>query len=951
MTTVAGLSAFGLRDCTVFSDDRHLKRGFQLAQVLLPENSFERLQTGERAEQGRVHTGLHWPLEARIAAGQPLRRVPVSCAWKALVDAGDRMGRWHIGNGVSFPLSKILATYINDVLLQPLAGESDIRPVLAIPNHLDELGQENLLNEMRLQGFRKAMLIWRPVAIALSWLEKVQNDFVPKRMHPDDHIHIIYLGSDAIELTTLRLRSIKHNGLHYIVPLRDRPADARLETGLDWVAKLIESVYPSLDAGEFWQLYSVFSDFWESAAGIERGGNSPLKPWSSAGKWSLWKMPVGAFPAFLNIATGHSESLRQLLSSSCESFTFAKKDSPETIKDFLNKKLDHMARSFPSGALKGLIISGPLAQPGVPVWLSESMHKFKPLGLDYSGDPSTASIHRPWICPQCTNPVAEGAMIFGNRIAKGIPAYLDTMPQVNILAQENARYLWVPLLNAQEVLGGQEHYDTIRGRFMLGKDMKKLDVYLYKGSNEEADRTMKEVSEAIVQPSEAISPCMARLVRYAVRELGSYERVQANSFFKGNGLLAHYGNAFAKSIYLDHSAKQGPLSTSILLEKTAFRLSRVHFPSSPSENVVLDIDVRMRPASGLAKVEILPQKSEFLHGRRVRLDYGKMRTPEKLPIYNRGWPRLQEIVVDPEDENLCNQESFIERFEALSPADPGYNAAVDRLRDYIIRRSLQKVFFGTVYYLQSIDQNGAACSVKGNLLVARISDKLGKDFKYFFNKQMTSSMNKVFTRAAWLYFSTPAVIVDYISDLLQRDLAGREWRWAADAAGRCFREVGQFNHLFRSIALRITQHSGVEAFPIEAARGIWRVLMLRPDGQEGLNRQLANVFAKATLNRLLMQQDMQNFNNLYFQLIRLLLYLLRIRKSDPSCFDPNDKNSIKVFEKSIESMERAKRYFHNRDNTKATKVSLIADGFNKYLNYEGSEDLLTLLGEAAGGLE
>ena len=214
MIDVTGVSAFGLKDCVYASGIPCYERQFQVSQALLPKSASGRIRTGMRAEKDRTHTGLHWPIEAQISLGEPVRRVPIPCVWRALVEAGDRPARWRIGNGVSFPIAKIIATHAADLIKDASDNFTETPIVLSIPNHLDEFGQENLLSELSARGVGNAMLLWRPVAAALSWLEKVQDNFIPKRMHPDDHIHIIYLGADCIEFTTLRLRPILHKGLY-----------------------------------------------------------------------------------------------------------------------------------------------------------------------------------------------------------------------------------------------------------------------------------------------------------------------------------------------------------------------------------------------------------------------------------------------------------------------------------------------------------------------------------------------------------------------------------------------------------------------------------------------------------------------------------------------------------------------------------------------------------------
>ena len=106
---------------------------------------------------------------------------------------------------------------------------------MTIPNNLDEFGQEALLSEIKRLGYEAVTMVWRPVAAALAWLDKVEGDF-PQHMHQNDHIHIIYLGSDALEFTTFRLRFKESKNRLYVLPLRDRPTDLSMfnRHGLGW---------------------------------------------------------------------------------------------------------------------------------------------------------------------------------------------------------------------------------------------------------------------------------------------------------------------------------------------------------------------------------------------------------------------------------------------------------------------------------------------------------------------------------------------------------------------------------------------------------------------------------------------------------------------------------------------------------------------------------------------
>ncbi|MBW2741626.1 MAG: hypothetical protein JRE64_22915 [Deltaproteobacteria bacterium] len=111
----------------------------------------------------------------------------------------------------------------------------------------------------------------------------------------------------------------------------------------------------------------------------------------------------------------------------------------------------------------------------------------------------------------------------------------------------------------------------------------------------------------------------------------------------------------------------------------------------------------------------------------------------------------------------------------------------------------------------------------------------------------------------------------------------------------------------------------------------------------------ARYFSQHALKRLKVEEREDRFKTLYFQLIRLLLYLLRCRRSNPSCFDPNDEHEIEPFLEAIKSMKNAEKHLiGDRQTVRARSVRLILEGFEKYLYYEGSEETLIEINKLAG---
>jgi hypothetical protein len=318
----------------------------------------------------------------------------------------------------------------------------------------------------------------------------------------------------------------------------------------------------------------------------------------------------------------------------------------------------------------------------------------------------------------------------------------------------------------------------------------------------------------------------------------------------------------------------------------------------------------------------------------------------------RGWPRVEEIVVDPEDYILLSRELWTNSFENTLPTAQDYIRVLDGLRNNVLRGSTRKLIAGLQLYVGAIDENGRACTNAGNAIILRIAEKFEGDFRQLQMVRQPPTSKAIFgkamSRAGWLYSATPPSIVAHFRNILRAGYTSRGWKTAVEAASRAFVDVVDFRLLFQSIA-RLAQSGPFDdkTFPINAARSICRVLMLRRDGEKGLfDCNKAQLFADRALQRLLKEQGKMNFKMLYFQMIRLLFYLLRYRRTEPSCFDPNSPQSISVFEKAKKSMMAVGNSFpkHSR---KVGQVERIIEGFDNYLHYEGTEDVISVLKDLA----
>jgi hypothetical protein len=860
---------------------------------------------------------------------------------------------WDTGRGVSFSLARILAKHVQGLLIgsphsnlfsiENTKSESSIL-TLAIPNHLDEFGQELLLREFAALGYPKTLLVWRPVAAALSWINKVKNEL--RNISENDHIHVVYLGPDALEFTTFRLRMKLHKNRPYILPRRDRPKALFPLTGVDWAGRLIEENFAEIDKGAFWQAFIQFPEIWQTLAGQKWDSDTLPRPWSRRGEWTLWNPAPELCSRIFQTKATSCISLRRILNSSCKINSLNEK-SLGSIGEALQREIQRLTYLFPGGRLRGMIVCGPLAPRTPPQWLSSQIEVLVARGLNMEGNLAEPKAGRLWLSADCDDPISDGAAVYGERMLSGTPSYLDTMPQISILAHGRGGFVWVPLLKAQEVPGGKEHKDKIKRKFQLDAGKRNLRVYLYRGSVDDAPKESEDTFDPKVVPLEGLSICQARLVREVVRRLGSLEAVKRR--FRGVSKEDRYAHSFAEALFMTKGSNDDTKShePSSEIPQTPLRRAAFDFPTAPQHDTILDIEVRIRPASGLAKIEILPEDTSFLQGDRVRLNYSTMRFASKLPKRMRGWPRIEEIVVDPEDGVLLGKRDLIEAFENARPTSRDYLCIIDNMRNKVIKGTIQRPIAGLFLYLKAVDQYGRACSNAGNDILGRIASKFDSDFLQLQIDRHQGLTNKIISRAAWLYASTPPSIVAHLRKILQAGHNYTGWNSAVEAASRSFVKVEDFQLLFQSIARRAKSDPSDEmTFPIQSARSICNVLMLRKDGERGLDRDMAQLFAQRALQRLLKEQQEGNFKMTYFQVVRLLLYLLRYRRTDPSCFDPNLPKSVLVFQEAQKSMEDAKSSFP-KYSTKVGQIQKIIEGFDKYLHYEGTEDVISVLRDLA----
>jgi len=890
---------------------------------VLPTTVFGRILTGNLAKESRIHSGLMWPPEARVEPGNYLRRVPVSYAWRMFVEAGDSPLRWGLEGGVSIPVSRILAAHLEDVVRTQDFQNGDVA-VIAIPNNLDEFGQDELINNLNEEGVKEPLLLWRPVAAALTWLDQVQ-DQLPDPVEGDTLI-VIYLGPDGFEFVPLSLRVRHAEGRRYIVPLRSRPKALLQWSGLDWAARMIEDNWGDLQTGAYWQALTKFPEIWHALAEQPWPEENLPRAWSVGNEWMHWNPANGMVNQIWNVRPERSPTLEAITRKSCG----IRRNLPSVFESWriiLETQFLQLLESLPKAKLLGLIVCGALAPAYLPCWVKNVSGMLQQKGLHLDGplhEPEPQHIWLPNRTHDCVDPIAAGAAIFGSRSLSGEPTYLDTLPQLSIYAMKQCQYSWIHLVDAAEWEGGKVYEKEIEGEFKLPRNQPLLDVYLKKGDEE-------SFANELAIPKLGLPDHFIKAAQQKVRSLGSLRAVLEYPGLAGNSSYERYAKAFAKATYPEDKSLQPGID-----RQKPYRRAKFNFPSAPDKDKVLDIHVRMKPASGTAEVEIKPWEDSFLRGRRVFLDYTQMTPIEELPEFEKGAPDTIKWGVDSSDSRLLGEVAVFQRFNALQPPSKQYFESLREVKGVLT--SSTRVPDGERFvYKKVIDQDGLAGTKEGRKLIDTLSVKLYNDFEIVKDLPRGRNYEQKFYPATWLFSKTPDNINDHLCSILVEHFSMiTNWNWAIEAASRSFKILSHFRILFKAICDRIDDPQMANPFPIQSARSVWRVLAFRENGFEGLDRHQAKLLVNQSVQMMEDEAGHNNFDRRYFQAAQLFFFLLRFRCKDGTFLNPENLDDKYLFDRAKVCLKDAKTYFSERQQgIRALRAQEILSGIESYMYFKG----------------
>ena len=280
------------------------------------------------------------------------------------------------------------------------------RVVVAIPNHLDETGQDDLISAFQALGRSNIQLLWRPIALAMSWASR-NPDRAKTLVDSGRSLWVMDFESYGLEITELKWRQHPREA-NYVCPVRAYPRRSDFDPGWasrHWADKVAGSV-----CGEHGQSSSLLwgpagADFQRYLEG-ETHGPLVFQDKEDPRRWSLG----GPVPVQL-----HQDAV--------------------ALAGTIGRLVPGMQPHD-----RVLVHGWPVAHIG------ELLARQLRRGIDMADKYAAA----------------EGAALYARRTADNRPTYLDTLPQYAIWVSQKDKdnqlvFLW-KTLNAESVVDAGEEW-------------------------------------------------------------------------------------------------------------------------------------------------------------------------------------------------------------------------------------------------------------------------------------------------------------------------------------------------------------------------------------------------------------------------------------------------------------------------------------------------------------
>jgi len=115
-----------------------------------------------------------------------------------------------------------------------------------------------------------------------------------------------------------------------------------------------------------------------------------------------------------------------------------------------------------------------------------------------------------------------------------------------------------------------------------------------------------------------------------------------------------------------------------------------------------------------------------------------------------------------------------------------------------------------------------------------------------------------------------------------------------------------------------------------------------------MTRTDAETFVEQALINMERCVEQRNFERIFFQAVKLFLYLLRYREIDQTFLRYDNERYPQQFDRTTRCLETAHSFFRSQRNyARAQKIADLRDGIEKYMYFEGSPDIIEIINELA----
>jgi len=337
-----------------------------------------------------------WNRPRAVRSSQHEKVLSLGEAWLSFIDQEDSSFTWSYDSGATG--QALMVNMVSEGLVQNLSASTSAKTVIAIDNFLPESRQEFLLFSLARAGIANVGLLWRPVALAFSFMD----DFGKDVLKEGDHLLVIDFESRTPEATILELK--EHKGA--LIPLRRAPRDEdnlgvnydihtmRRKIALD-IAEGDRIIANQLCAGPFAREFIAFTE------------NQPYG--------DVWCRKNGQF---VRIRLEEAKS-------------------QDSVKRFVNRNFIRDVKQF-------VFENHDIRRMSAVLW-----HGW-PFRFAH------AEQHRNKEFVLSEDSVSRGACLYASKQIDGLPTYLDTLPGLYILSevQELGTYAFFHLVKPSVIEGG-----------------------------------------------------------------------------------------------------------------------------------------------------------------------------------------------------------------------------------------------------------------------------------------------------------------------------------------------------------------------------------------------------------------------------------------------------------------------------------------------------------------